>query len=526
MEALATTDEGFPRPNLIIRGVSKSFGGVHALSNVDLTVDHGEIHGLLGQNGCGKSTLIKILSGYHAPDGEGTIELGGRQIKLPILPNESAKHGIAIVHQSLSLVPSLTVTENLFVDRLVRKPNWAIDWQNARGEAKRLLQRYELDIHPNSLISDLPPVERALVAIVRAFYELDASEQTQGRLLVLDEPTPFLSAADVDRLFSLVRAVAEKGVSVVFVSHDIDEVKALTHRATVLRNGRVAAVLDTATSSRSDFIKAIVGRDVEFESHAPLKRSGPAALKIEGLSADGLGSFNLEAVEGEVIGLTGLLGSGYDRIPYLLYGAQPATGGTLNIGSRKIPLTIQSPANAIEERIVLIPADRQKEGIVPDFSIAENLALPLLGKAISGWSVFHGKLVRNAEPLIREYDIRPANTTLPLKALSGGNQQKVVLAKWLQTKPELILLDEPTQGVDVGARDQIFRLISQAARDGACVVCASSDHEQLAAICDRVFVFARGEVVAELTADQVTKEQITESCFLSLETETAEVSNS
>ncbi|MDG4892421.1 sugar ABC transporter ATP-binding protein [Mesorhizobium sp. WSM4976] len=511
--------EDIPRPNLVIKGMSKSFGGVQALSNIDLTVNHGEIHGLLGQNGSGKSTLIKILSGFHEPDGEGSVELGGRQLKLPILPNESAAHGISIVHQSLGLVQSLSVTENLFVDRLVRKSNWSIGWSKARQDARNLLRKYQLDIHPDARVSDIPPVERALLSIVRAFHELGDIDKSEGKLLILDEPTPFLSAADVKRLFSLVRTVAERGVSVIFVSHDIDEVKELTHRATVLRNGKVAATLETATSSRREFIKAIVGRDVEFEQRVSIQHSGTAAVKIEGMTSQGLAPFDLTAMRGEVIGLTGLLGSGYDKVPYLLYGAHTAKGGVLTLHGRRVPLASQTTANAIKQRIVLIPADRQKEGIVSDFSIAENLALPVLGKNTSSWFVRRSGIEKNALPLVRDYDIRPANSSLPLKALSGGNQQKVVLAKWLQTNPELILLDEPTQGVDIGARDQIFRMISQAARAGACVLCASSDHEQLAAICDRVLVFARGRVVAELSLDQVTKEQITESCFTSLEPE-------
>lgn len=512
-----------PRPNLVIRGLSKSFGGAQALSNVNLTVNHGEIHGLLGQNGSGKSTLIKILSGFHEPDGDGTIELGGRQINLPIQPNQSAEYGISIVHQTLGLVPSLSVTENLFVDQLVRKTNWSIGWSKARREAKNILHRYELDIHPDTLISDLPPVERALIAIIRAFYELDNIDQSEGKLLILDEPTPFLSAADVERLFSLVRSVAQRGVSVIFVSHDIDEIKSLTQRATVLRNGKVAANLVTSTSNKKEFIKAIVGRDVEFEHRSIGQSSGAAAVAIKELISPGLAPFSLEVKKGEVIGLTGLLGSGYEKVPYLVYGAHPAQGGSLTLNGQKISVASQSSAQAIEQGIVLIPADRQKDGIVSDFSVAENLALPVLGKKLSHWNVRHKSLTMNAEPLVRDYDIRPADSSLPLKALSGGNQQKVVIAKWLQTDPDLILLDEPTQGVDVGARDQIFRLILKAARAGACVICASSDHEQLAAICDRVLIFARGRVIAELSSDQVTKEQITESCFLSLD---AEVSRS
>ncbi|WP_414476329.1 sugar ABC transporter ATP-binding protein [Microvirga sp. M2] len=511
------TGEEHPRPNLIIKGLSKSFGGAQALSNVDLTVNYGEIHGLLGQNGSGKSTLIKILSGFHAPDGGGSIELGGRQVPLPVPPGEFSSYGIAVVHQTLSLVPSLSVTENLFVNRLVRRSNWAIDWTKARRDTRDLLDKYGLDIHPESLIADIPPVEKALVAIIRAFDELGQTTQSRNGLLILDEPTPFLSAADVDRLFGLVRAVAQQGASVIFVSHDIDEVKTLTDRATVLRNGRVAATLDTKSSSRDEFIRAIIGRSVEFGQHAAVQRSGPPVFTIKGLTAPGLAPLSLEATRGEVIGLTGLIGSGYDKVPYLIYGAEQASGGELTLHGTRAPLQTLTPAGAMSLGIALIPADRQKDGIVPSFSVAENLALPVLGTTIPAWAVTSRRVAANAEPLIGDYDVRPADMNLPLSALSGGNQQKVVLAKWLQTRPPLILLDEPTQGVDIGAREQIFGMIAKVAQDGACVVCASSDHEQLAAICDRVLVFARGQVVKKLTAGELTKDQITESCFHSLE---------
>lgn len=514
-----TLGESDSRPNLIIRGLSKSFDGAQALDSVDLSVNYGEVHGLLGQNGSGKSTLIKILTGFHEPDGDAHVELGGRRIALPLTPEEIGKHGIAVVHQSLSLVPELSVVENLFVDRLVRNTNWAINWRKAEQDARALFRKYNLDISPETQVSDLPHVERALVAIIRAFNELDALDPSQSRLLILDEPTPFLAAADVERLFDLVRQLAVTGASVIFVSHDIDEVMELTDRATVLRNGRVAAVLKTQNSSRTQFIQAIVGRDVEFERHVSQAKVGAPMLSVRNLTAVGLQPFSIDARPGEVVGMTGLIGAGFDKVPYLLFGASAATGGSMELDGQTIPLSSHSADRAIARKIALIPADRLNEGIVPEMSAADNLALTVFGTKISNWFIRERDLKKNAELLIRSYDVRPARAALPLKSFSGGNQQKIVLAKWLQTNPNLILLDEPTQGVDVGARDQIYRLIGQAAKGGACVICASSDHEQLEAMCDRVLVFSHGKVVTELTGSDVAKAKIAESCFLSSEPE-------
>lgn len=413
-------------------------------------------------------------------------------------------------------MPSLSVTENLFVREIVRVNQWLIDWGRARRKAMALFETYGLTIDPDARVVDLAPVERALLAIVRAFHEIEESPEQGGGLLILDEPTPFLSRDDVDRLFELVRACAARGTSVIFVSHDVDEVKELTDRATVLRNGRIAASLVTSEASKADFISAIVGRSLQATQPTPRIFSGSPAITVREMQGRHIESFDVDLHVGEIVGLTGLIGSGYDRIPYLLYGADRAEEGTLDLQGRSYPITEMTPRRAIELGMVLIPADRQTAGVVDSLSVAENIALPMLGRLIpEGWVT--EKRVRSlAAGVVRSFDVRPADPTLPVRSLSGGNQQKVVLGKWLQSEPKLILLDEPTQGVDVGARAQVFELIQSATRDGAIVLCASSDHEQLAAICDRVLVFSRGRVSSSLTGDEVTKDGIAERCFNSL----------
>ncbi|RTM08873.1 MAG: sugar ABC transporter ATP-binding protein [Hyphomicrobiales bacterium] len=498
--------------NLIIVGLTKSFGGAKVVDDVTLTVNYGEIHGLLGHNGSGKSTLIKMLSGVYAPDG-GRVVLGGRELPLPLPPGEFNRYGIAVVHQALGLVPSLSVTENLLARRLVRTANPMIRWRQAHREARRTFADYGLAIDPEMPVASLAPVERALVAIVRAFREIEETSGQNGGLLILDEPTPFLSRDDVDHLFSLVRTLAQRGTSVIFVSHDVDEVKELTDRATVLRNGRIAASLTTTQAAKSEFIAAIVGRDLAMERPARASRGGAEALSVKGMTSEWLPPLDLAVEAGEVLGLTGLIGSGYDRVPYHLFGAVPAKAGDLRLGDVAMSLAAMTPDRAIRHGMVLVPADRPRAAIVEGLTVAENLAVPAFGRSLPGWFVTARRIVRHAADLVEDFDVRPPDPDRLMRDLSGGNQQKVVLAKWLQTAPRVILLDEPTQGVDVGARHQVYGFIRAAAERGAAVICASSDHEQLEMICDRVLVFSHGRIAASLSGREVTKAAITERCL-------------
>ncbi len=498
---------------LRIEGLSKSFGGARALDDVSLAVRHGEVHGLLGQNGSGKSTLIKILCGFHAPDGEPRIELDGWPVALPV--NLVALRGqVAFVHQHLGLMPSLTVLENLLLAEFASRRRWFVDWGGQARRAREMFARYRIDVDPLAVIADLSPVARAQVAIVRAFDEL---RRGAGRgLLVLDEPTPFLPAHDVEALFRLIREIVADCASVIFVSHDIDEVLEITDRATVLRDGRVAGVFETRETSKPEVIRLIVGRDVDLDAMRPPAKP-PAApdIVISGLSGGALAPFSLSLAPGEVVGLTGLIGSGYDEVVYRLYGAEPARAGTLAFGATTHALPGFNPRRAIAAGLALIPGDRLQSGAVASLSVAENVNQPLL----RGLALNDSALARNAEALAARFDIRPRAPHALLGSLSGGNQQKAVLAKWLQTQPRLVLLDEPTQGVDVGAREQVFAAIADAARAGAAILCASSDAEQLAAICDRVIVFWRGRVVRQLVGAEISKRTIAEACYHSDEIE-------
>ena len=500
---------------LQIDGLHKSFGGVTALDNVSLTVRHGEVHGLLGQNGSGKSTLIKILSGFYDADGEPMIIIDGRRARLPVDPEALRQHRVSFVHQHLGLLPSLTVLENLLLLDLAIENRWLIDWGAEARRARKLFERYGLRLDPLSPLSRLSPVERAQLAIVRAFDQLRRSRAERARgLLVLDEPTPFLPAHDVETLFKLIREIVADGASVIFVSHDIDEVLEITDRATVLRDGRVVGVFETAAMTKAEVIRLIVGRHVDLETmRPPVKMLPKPSLSITDLSGGVIGSFSVDLRNGEVVGLTGLIGSGYSDVIYMTFGATPAQSGTLDIAGDRVELASMSPRRAIGMGCILIPGDRLPSGAVPSLTVCDNVNQPVLSRISRCWALAQTALIRNAYLLTDRFDVRPRDPTRLLGALSGGNQQKAVLAKWFQTEPRLILLDEPTQGVDVGARAQVFETIAAAARSGASILCASSDYEQLTAICDRVLVFNRGAVTEELIGDKINKSAIAQACY-------------
>jgi ribose transport system ATP-binding protein len=504
-------------PALSFERLSKTFGGQKALDQASLSIRVGEVHGLLGQNGSGKSTLIKILAGFHEPDPGSIFRIRGEEVALPMPPGGFRRYHISFVHQHLGLIPTLTVLDNLMLGRLAGRPNWAISWRHEAERASAVFRRYGIDLDPRTPVQQLSPVERALLAIVRAVDEMqddEAGDSDAGGVLVLDEPTPFLPRQDVDRLFDVVRTIVARGASVIFVSHDVDEVMEITNRATVLRDGRVAGTLVTNQSTKTDFVEKIVGR--KFTAYSKSQDSAPGeggSISIVGLAGGPVKTFDAILRRGEVVGLTGLVGSGYAAVPYLLYGAQPADAGALDIGGGLQPIPSQTPADSIDQGIVLIPGDRANAAAIGALSITDNVTMPVLTSAFSRWQLARRRMTALAEDLGRRFEVLPNRPDLPISALSGGNQQKVMLAKWMQQSPVLVLLDEPTQGVDIGARQAVFAQIAAATRRGASVLCASSDYEQLEAICDRVLIFADGKVTAELTGDAVSKAAIAERCY-------------
>lgn len=499
---------------LQISGISKTFGGARALKGVEMTVAPGEVHGLLGQNGSGKSTLVKILSGFHAPDPGGSISVFGRQMELPMRPGAFRDYRMAFVHQNLGLVPSLSVLENMRVASITAL-RARIDWKAERRAAQAALDRFGIQLRLDARVGSISQIERALLAIVRASDDLrSAAGEAGGRgILILDEPTPFLPREGVERLFALVRQVVSHGDSVIFISHEIDEVREITDRATILRDGSVSGSIVTRDASHDDFVEGIVGRRITRAATVAAPFAGQAKAVIRDISEPGLTVPEMTVGRGEILGLTGLIGSGYERLPYLVFGASEAAGGSLELDGRSMPLSAMSPKEAVARGLALLPADRPKASGISSLSVADNLLILDLSRFMGGFGLKRREIARTASELSTSYEVRPNNPRMRLGALSGGNAQKVLLAKWLIRSPGLLMLDEPTQGVDVGTRQQVFQVIRKAAEAGAGVICASSDFEQLADLCTRVLVFARGRIVAELAQGEITKDSIAEACY-------------
>nr|WP_229655755.1 sugar ABC transporter ATP-binding protein [Pantoea sp. 201603H] len=422
-------------PALRLSGITKTFGGQRALDNVSLEIARGEVHGLLGQNGCGKSTLIKILAGFHAPDPGGQLAICGTDVPLPLAAGAFRHHRISFVHQQLALIPALSVLENLLIGRLANEKSVAINWRHERRAAETCFESYGIALDPTAILADLSPVQRALLAIVRAAEEMRSGGGAGNGLLVLDEPTPFLPRRDVSTLFKVVRNVVAGGASVVFVSHDVDEVLEITQRLTVLRDGKVAARIDTGCSTRQDIIEAIIGRRLILSDRPALSPSvADGHLTVTKLRGGMLDDLTLSASAGEVIGLTGLIGSGYDEVPYLLYGARQATGSVV-LGNQQLNPAHLTPRRAIRQGIVLIPGDRLNNGAIGSLSVVDNVTMPVLRHWFRRLKLDRNGMLQRAGELGRHFDVRPSNPALPMSALSGGNQQKVLLAKWLQQSP-------------------------------------------------------------------------------------------
>jgi ribose transport system ATP-binding protein len=513
--------ESAPQPaRLELRGLTKSFGGTRALRGVDLDVLPGEVHGLLGENGSGKSTLIKILAGFYEPDG-GELLVDGEPVRLPLSTGQFRELGMAFVHQDLGLVESLSVLENLRVGEIVSsRSRLGISWRRERARAQQTFARYGVRLDPGATVSRLKPVERALLAIVRAMEEIRSDGLSHGHgLLVLDEPTVFLPKEGVERLFSLLRDAAAAGTSILFVSHDLDEVRAITDRVTVLRDGALVGTVVTRDTGEKEFVEMIIGRQLAAlgeVQHADLTAK-KVGIAVEGLAGAGVRDVSFELHQGEVVGVTGLLGSGFEAVPHLLFGSRHVSAGLLTLEGVAIDLTRLKPSEAVEAGLVLIPADRKTDGSVGSLSVAENVALPVLDRYFNGFMLDRRRMRRDTAKLLREFDVRPDDPSMSYGSLSGGNQQKALLAKWFQTEPRLLLLDEPTQGVDVGARQQIYELIRSAVQNrGMYVLCASSDYEQLAALCDRVLVFGRGHISRDLAGAELTKERIIEQSYAAM----------
>lgn len=512
---------------LELSNISKQFGATRALDSVDLTVTHGEVHALLGENGSGKSTLIKVLAGVHEPEPGGTLVIGGVPVALPMPTGAFHQFGLSFVHQDLGLARPLTVLENLVGSAARGEYSRArLNWRREADKARSMLQSYGVDIDPRTIVDDLAPVGQALVAIARAAQELSDHRDRTGAsasVLVLDEPTVFLPEEELEFLFDLIRQIVAQGSSVIFISHDLPAVRTIADSVTVLRDGRVVTDASMADVTDDEIVEFIVGpvKSRELHEHGgsfhvdrQVDRSVEPKLSVRALSGVRLRTLDLDVVPGEIVGIAGLLGSGAEEVPYLLFGAQQPTGGSITIGARRVDIPKHQPAAAVGMGFSFIPADRHRDGIAPEIEIDRNMMALVLDRFTQGGRLRNRRVRSTADERAAQFDLRPRRTDLQIGTLSGGNAQKVVLAKWLETDPDVLLLHEPTQGVDVAARAQIYRKIIDAADARAmAVVWVSSDFEELATTCDRVIVMNNGGETSQMIGDELTPEGITARVF-------------
>jgi ribose transport system ATP-binding protein len=495
---------------LEIRGVSKSFSGVHALQDVSFDVAPGEVHAIVGENGAGKSTLMNILSGVHTGyDGE--VVLDGESLALHG-PRDAQRHGIAIIHQELNLIPELTVAENIFLGREPRQPTGMLDSARMDREAAALLARLALPVSTKRPVKSLRVGECQLVEVAKAL-SLDA------RLLILDEPTSALSENEIRHLFDVIAALHAEGVTVIYISHKFDEVFAIADRVTVLRDGRYVGTVEAAATDQRELIRMMVGRPL----HELFPRTAPATddevLRVDGLRVDAspetgaraIGPISLRLRRGEILGVAGLMGAGRTELLEALFGVHPRhrVHGAITVAG--VARRIDSPRAAIGAGMAFVTEDRKTQSLIMRMAVGHNITLAALGRFLR-----FDVLRRRAEAAavrqsIDQLRIKAKSPAVLVDTLSGGNQQKVALAKCLLTHPTVLLLDEPTRGIDVGAKAEIYELMSELAAGGAGIVMASSELPELLAMCDRILVLSDGQLSAELSGDEATQEQIMEA---------------
>jgi ribose transport system ATP-binding protein len=524
---MVTPPTGTGVPLVRLQRMSKRFGATYALRDVDLELLGGEVHGLVGANGSGKSTLVKILSGYHDPDPGGRGEIGGQPADLPLRPAALEAARIGFVHQDLGLVPELSVLENLWLTRISQLHVARLPWGDLKRRGAEILRHYNIELDLDAPVNEVSQTGRALLAIARAAATVDgllvlSGEETSRDVpgvLVLDEATVFLSASDRTLLQGIVAQVTAAGGAVLVITHDLDEALTLCDRIMVLRDGTMAALVVRGEADRVALTTLIVGHPVQpgavAGERAGEDASEPATVAVSGMCSfrHGVTDVSFRAAPGEILGFAGLAGSGFDQVISLMFGARGADGGNVAVGSWHSELDAIAPPDAIAAGLAYIPAGRGSEGLLLDLSVEENLLSQVSHQYLRGGRLRHRPMHDRARQLVADFGIRCRGVEVACAELSGGNQQKVLLAKWLEAGPVALLLVEPTQGIDVGAREMIWGKLRELAASGMTVVCASSDHEELALLATRVLVMRAGRVITELTAPALTKTAITAACL-------------
>ncbi|MCF0145985.1 MAG: sugar ABC transporter ATP-binding protein [Eubacterium sp.] len=484
---------------LSMKGVDKSFPGVHALDNVDFEVRRGEVHALMGENGAGKSTLMKVLTGIYTKD-SGTITYEGKEVEFKNA-REAQDAGVVIVHQELNMLGHLTVAQNIFIGREFKK-GIKIDDRKMNEEAKKLFQRLNIDINPKEIMSNLTVGKQQMCEIAKAISH-------EAKVIVFDEPSAALTESEIQELFKIIRDLREQNLGIVYISHRMDEIKVITDRVTVMRDGGYVGTLITKDCTKEDIINMMVGRviyeDPKTQSQVP--EGAPVVLKVEHLNAGKMvQDVSFELRKGEILGFSGLMGAGRTETARAIFGADPKESGDIYINGQKVE--INSPKDAVEHGIGYLSEDRKRFGIVVQKTIAENTTLACLQDYVSGLFINEKEENKVAQKFVDSLATKTPGVDELVVNLSGGNQQKVVIAKWLCRNSDILIFDEPTRGIDVGAKNEIYKLMNRLTEEGKAIIMISSEMTEILRMSDRIIVMCEGKKTGELDIAEVSQEKI------------------
>ena len=484
---------------LTMKNIDKSFPGVHALDHVDFELKRGEVHALMGENGAGKSTLMKVLTGIYTKD-SGTITYEGREVEFHNTHDAQAA-GIVIVHQELNMVGDLTVAQNIFIGREFKK-GFMIDDRKMIQESKKLFDELHINIDPKAKMSDLTVGKQQMCEIAKAISH-------QAKVIIFDEPSAALTEKEIEDLFAIIRDLRKQNLGIIYISHRMDEIKVITDRVTVMRDGAYVGTLITDECTKEDIINMMVGRVIyeDPKTHSMVPADAPVVLKVEHLNAGKMvQDVSFELRQGEILGFSGLMGAGRTETARALFGADPKTGGDIYINGKKV--TINSPEDAVKNGIGYLSEDRKRFGIVVQKTITENSTLATLPKYMSGLFINKGAEKEVTERYIKELDTKTPSADQLVVNLSGGNQQKVVIAKWLVRNCDILIFDEPTRGIDVGAKNEIYKLMNRLAAEGKSIIMISSEMTEILRMSDRIIVMCEGKKTGEISIEEATQEAI------------------
>ena len=486
---------------LELLNISKTFPGVKALDHVKFDIYPGEVHALVGENGAGKSTLIKILSGVQPPDEGGRIIIEGKEVHLKG-PMDAIKRGISVIYQDFSLFSNLTVAENIGINEMIEKNQRILPWKEVNRKAKEALAFLKTDINPQDMVGHLSVAKQQMVAIA-------ASVAQKAKMIIMDEPTSALSRSEVERLYEIIEDLKKQNIAIMFVGHKMDELYHVADRFTVFRDGQYVNTVDAKQTAESELISMMVGRKIEVQSYlGEDKGEKKAVLRVENLCKSGnFKDVTFEARAGEILGVTGLVGAGRSETMQAIFGINTADSGKIILDGQEVH--IHSPKEALDHGIAYIPESRQTQGLILKKTIRDNILLPQLSKYANAFGILNNAKMRDAaNQWIEMLDVRPGDPNNLAMQLSGGNQQKVVLAKWISTNARVLIVDEPTNGVDIGAKDEIHKILRDIANQGTAVIMVSSELVEVLACSDRVMVMRRGRVAGILDNKDLTQEQI------------------